>query len=117
MAAPGDRGTPLDDLGNRISAARNAQRPVTSKAEGEVRAASIAWRMVTELVVGVFIGAAIGWGIDRVAGTLPLFLIVFGILGFAAGVKTMLRSAAEIQRKQEAASRRDAPPKDENPPA
>lgn len=110
MRAPGDRGKPLDDLGKRIAAARDAQRPATARGERDIHAASIAWRMVTELVVGVMIGAAIGWGIDRLLGTLPLFLIVFGLLGFAAGVKTMLRSAAEIQRKQEAASRREPPP-------
>ena len=110
MGAPDDRGRPLDDLGHRIAAAREAQRPKRSRAEGEVRAASVAWRMVTELVVGVFIGAAIGWGIDRLLGSLPLFLILFGILGFVAGVKTMLRSAEEIRRKQEAASRSDARP-------
>ncbi|MBK0401009.1 AtpZ/AtpI family protein [Limibaculum sp. M0105] len=115
MGVPKDRGSALDDLGGRIDAARSAQRPKSGRAEGEIRAASIAWRMVTELVVGVFIGAAIGWGIDRLAGTLPLFLIVFGILGFAAGVKTMLRSAEEIRRKQEASSSKGAPSKHENP--
>ena len=44
--------------------------------------------------------AAVGWGIDSLLGSLPLFLIVFGILGFVAGVKTMLRSAQEIQEKK-----------------
>lgn len=111
MGVPEDRQKELDDLGNRITAARAAHQPKRSRAEGEVRAASIAWRMVTELVVGVFIGAAIGWGIDRLIGSLPLFLIVFGMLGFAAGVKTMLRSAEEIRRKQQAASSQDASPK------
>lgn len=110
MGAPDDRGKTLDDLGSRIAAARAARRPPTSRGEGDIHAASIAWRMVTELVVGVMIGAAIGWGIDRLLGTLPLFLIVFGLLGFVAGVKTMLRSAAEIQRKQQAASRKGPPP-------
>lgn len=103
MAAPDDRDKGLDDLGVRIAAAKAAQTPKRSRAEGEVRAASIAWRMVTELVVGVMIGAAIGWGLDSLIGSLPLFLIVFGILGFVAGVKTMLRSAEEIRRKQAAA--------------
>jgi ATP synthase protein I len=62
-------------------------------------AAALAWRMVTELVIGVLMGAGIGWGIDGVAGTLPLFLLIFGLLGFAAGVRTMMRSAAEVQRR------------------
>ena len=109
MGVPEDRRTELDDLGARIKAARGAPAPRRNR-EGDARVAALAWRMVTELVVGVMIGSAIGWGIDRLLGTLPLFLIVFGILGFVAGVKTMLRSAEEIQRK--AAAERTTRPKE-----
>ncbi len=58
------------------------------------------WRMVIELVVSVMIGAAMGWGLDRLLGTLPAFLIVMTLLGFAAGVRMMLRSAEEMQKKR-----------------
>jgi ATP synthase protein I len=110
MGAPDDRRQSLDDLGTRITAARDARKPKKRTAEGSVHAASLAWRMVTELVVGVMLGGAIGWGLDSLFGTLPAFLIVFGILGFVAGVKTMVRSAAEVQRKDaEARAKRDAP--------
>lgn len=61
---------------------------------------SLAWRMVVELVISVMVGAAMGWGLDSVFSTLPLFLIVFVLLGFAAGVRTVMRSAHEMQRKQ-----------------
>ena len=33
-------------------------------------------------------------------GTLPIFMVLFVMLGLAAGVKTMLRSAQEIQDKK-----------------
>ncbi len=46
----------------------------------------------------------IGYGLDVLFGTLPIFLIIFALLGFAAGVKTMLRTAAEMN-KDEAAGR------------
>lgn len=59
-----------------------------------------AWRMVIELVSGLGIGFGIGYGLDVFFGTLPVFLIVFIFLGFAAGVKTVIRSAQEMQRKQ-----------------
>ncbi|MEM6624280.1 MAG: AtpZ/AtpI family protein [Pseudomonadota bacterium] len=59
----------------------------------------MAWRMIIELVVSVMVGAAMGWGLDALFGTLPLFLIVFVLLGFASGVRTMLRSATEMQRR------------------
>ena len=64
--------------------------------------AHLAWRMVIELVVGLGIGFGIGFGLDSLLGTLPLFLILFTLLGMAAGIKTMLRSAREIQETKSA---------------
>ena len=54
--------------------------------------------MVTELVVGMVLGLAIGLGLDALFGTRPVFLVVFALLGFAGGVRTMLRTAEEVQR-------------------
>lgn len=57
------------------------------------------WRMVTELVAGLGIGFGIGYGLDSLFGTLPILLVLFTLLGFAAGVQTMLRTAKEFQVK------------------
>ena len=54
---------------------------------------------MTELVVGMLMGLGLGYGLDYLFGTLPIFLIIFTLLGFAAGVRTMMRSAEEVQRK------------------
>ncbi|MEL6219503.1 MAG: AtpZ/AtpI family protein [Pseudomonadota bacterium] len=89
----------LGELGDRIDAARAAHRPKRSNVGDKYKAGSVAWRMVTELVVGVMVGGAMGWGLDSLFGTLPVFLIVMGILGFAAGIRTMMRSAEEIRRQ------------------
>ncbi len=59
----------------------------------------VAWRMVIELVTGMLLGMAIGYGLDVLFGTLPIFLIIFSLFGFAAGVKTMLGSARQLARK------------------
>lgn len=58
-----------------------------------------AWRMIIELVAGMVIGMGLGYGLDRLFGTLPVCLIVFALLGFAAGIKTMLRTAAEMRNE------------------
>ena len=58
--------------------------------------ANHAWRMVIELVAGLVLGMGIGWGLDTLFGTLPIFLVIFVLAGFAAGVKTMLRTAREL---------------------
>ena len=53
--------------------------------------------MVIELVAGIVIGFGIGYGLDALFGTLPIFLVTFVLLGFVAGVRTMMRTAKEIQ--------------------
>jgi ATP synthase protein I len=58
----------------------------------------VAWRMVIELVTGMLLGTGIGYGLDVLFGTLPIFLIIFSLLGFAAGVKTMLGSARQLAK-------------------
>ena len=58
----------------------------------------VAWRMVIELVSGMFIGLSVGYGLDWLFGTLPVFLVVFGLFGFVAGVKVMIRTAADMNK-------------------
>jgi ATP synthase protein I len=41
----------------------------------------------------------IGYGLDVLFGTLPICLVIFALLGFAAGVKTMLRTAEQMRRR------------------
>jgi len=66
--------------------------------------AQIGWRMVIELVSGLGIGAAMGYGLDVLFGTLPIFLVLLTLLGFAAGVQTMMRSARELAEKHTGAT-------------
>ncbi len=91
----------LGRLGAQIDAARARQRPERSSLGEEVKAGSLAWRMVTELVVGVLVGGLMGWVIDTLFGTLPIFLIIFGILGFVAGIRIVIRSSREMERRGE----------------
>ena len=90
----------LAELDRRLAAARGAKAPVRSTRRDEYTAAHMAWRMVIELVMAIVIGAAMGWGLDTLFGTMPLFLIVFVLFGLAAGVRLMLRTAEEMQRKR-----------------
>lgn len=67
------------------------------RADEHINQANIAWRMVIEMVSGLGIGFGIGYGLDRLFGTLPFMLVIFTLLGFAAGVRVMLRTAREVQ--------------------
>jgi len=91
----------LKKLGERIAAARQGQRPERSRAGEEYRAGSLAWRMVTDLVAGLTVGGAMGWGLDRLFGTMPVFLLIVGLLGLVAGIRLMLRTAEAVRREGE----------------
>ena len=71
-----------------------------------------AWRMVIELVTGMGVGFGIGYGLDYAFGTLPIFLVIFCLMGFAAGVRVMIQTAQELaaeeQRKGEEAQARQS---------
>ena len=58
---------------------------------------ALALRLGADFVAGVVLGAALGWGIDRLFGTGPWGMMVFLLLGFAAGILTVMRSAGLVK--------------------
>lgn len=106
----------LDALQARLDEARGRAKPEKDHMEEHYSQAQLAWRMVIELVAGLGIGFGIGYGLDSLLGTRPWLMVVLTLLGFIAGVKTMIRSAQEAQRKTETAgsagqdTNRDAAP-------
>ncbi len=96
----------LEALTARIKAAK-APKDAGFRHHNHYTAAGAAWQMVIELVVGLGIGFGIGYGLDSLFGTLPIFLVLFILLGFAAGVRTMLRTAQTVQRQNSEAAESD----------
>ena len=90
-----DRMARLDD---RIRALKASQSDRSPHVEEHYSMAQMGWRMVIELVAGLAIGFGMGYGLDRLFGTIPIFLVLFTLLGLAAGIKVMLASAREMQR-------------------
>lgn len=78
--------------------ARVKGKPVAEKTEtGKgFSQGEMAWRMVIELVSGMLLGLSFGYGLDWLFGTRPVFLVVLALLGFAAGVRVMLRTAQSM---------------------
>lgn len=111
-----DQKQQMQQLEVKIAAVKKSQErgPVQ---EEHYSQAQHAWRMVIELVAGLGIGFGIGYGLDYLFGTLPIFMLIFTVLGLVAGVKTMIRSANEMQEKQLAdlaeKNAADQPAKDE----
>ena len=108
MAEP-DQSERLAQLEARIDALKAKDAPKPHQ-ETHYSQAHLAWRMVIELVAGLLIGFGMGYGLDSLFGTTPILLVLFTFLGLAAGIKTMMRSAAEIQAKQVAAEAADDNP-------
>ena len=94
----------LRRLAERLAELKQAQDPAPPAPEHHTQA-QLAWRMVAELVAGLLVGFGIGYGLDALFGTRPWLLLIFTLLGFAAGVQTMLRTAREVQQ----GPARDAP--------
>nr|WP_198963303.1 AtpZ/AtpI family protein [Marinibacterium profundimaris] len=89
----------MAQLEARIAAAKKSREPGPRK-EDHHSQAQLAWRMVIELVAGLGIGFGMGYGLDSLFGTMPFLLVLFTFLGLAAGIRTMMRSAEEVQLKQ-----------------
>ena len=84
-------GCPPFGTAERSGLTNPAQRAATGAARASAMA--LGFRLSTELVAGVAVGAGIGWGFDRLLSTSPFGFIVFLLLGFVAGVVNVVRSA------------------------
>jgi ATP synthase protein I len=58
------------------------------------RAMSLGFRVLSEFVAGIIVGALIGWQLDAWFGTKPVLLIIMTMLGTAAGFWNVYRIAA-----------------------
>jgi ATP synthase protein I len=97
----------LGSLDHRLSEIRDGRKigtdqPGSESGDKAARASAMAlgFRLSSELIAGVVVGAVIGWGFDRLLSTSPFGLIVFVLLGFVAGVVNVVRSAGVISAKR-----------------
>lgn len=88
----------LTDLDRRLKAARMAATGSPDGIPPEVPPApssenwGSAMRLGVELASGLVVGGLMGWGLDRWLGTKPWLMIVFFLLGAAAGMINVLRA-------------------------
>jgi ATP synthase protein I len=92
------------ELGARLDRVKAEERAksgseLDERARGE--AFGQATKIAVELVVGILVGGFIGKVLDGEFGTAPWGLIVFLILGFAAGLTNVVRTARRMQAEAE----------------
>lgn len=100
----------LRELAAKVRAAqrdeqkRHGPATVSSGARG--------YRMATDFIAAVLVGAGIGFGLDWLFGTVPWLMIGMTLLGFAAGVRMVMRLAeaamAEDGTAQDGSAQDDA---------
>ena len=84
----------LQRLGERLRRKDASRQPEPgSGPRTDPSALARGFRLSTELVAGVLVGAFIGWALDKWLGTSPWGMMVFLLLGFAAGVVNVIRAA------------------------
>jgi ATP synthase protein I len=111
MSEPGDSERPegdaknrsvTGDLASRIARAR-AESPAQAAAnrarQGEMTGMGRAFRLASEFVAAIIVGGALGFGVDWIFKTQPWGIVIFMLLGFAAGVLNVVRAAAEMNAK------------------
>jgi ATP synthase protein I len=87
LRALGER---LDEI-HRREELRNVKPPPT--------ALGIGMRFATEMIAAVLVGTAMGWGLDWLFGTSPVFLIVMFLFGAGAGLLNIARASKEINQQ------------------
>ncbi len=67
-------------------------------------------RAASEFAAAIVVGGLIGWQIDVGLGTKPAFLIVFFMLGVAAGVWNVIRVTSPLSRSEPVKRGQETPP-------
>lgn len=94
----GDQTARLKRLGERlreIDRREEGELQAEAKSQKDMSGLAKGLRISTEFAAGVMVGAGLGWAIDRFFGTTPWGLILFVLLGFAAGMRNIMRVAGE----------------------
>lgn len=88
----------LDNLGARLNEAKSDHIDPTRNADKEGlekgNALGLAFRVGVELISAVAVGTAIGWGLDKWLDTRPWLMLVFIVIGGAAGIINVYRMAS-----------------------
>lgn len=97
MPRPEAPNAEADSLDRRIATAEAEQaRRVSGEAH---RALAQGYRFLAEVVGGVLMGAALGWGIDRLAGTAPLGLVSGLLVGSGISIFVAVQAAARATKE------------------
>ena len=89
------RPTDLETLSAKLDAVGRRRQPDPEPAQKSASNMAQGLKYASEFSAAVLVGAALGWAVDRFAGTKPWGLLAGMFLGFCAGVMNVVRAARE----------------------
>ena len=89
------------DLISKIDEFKQKERIAKTSENIEKRGNSIglAFRLSTEIVSGIVVGSIMGWSLDKWLGSQPWFFLIFFILGIAAGIINVIKTAKNMNNE------------------
>lgn len=91
----------IEQIDKRIKDFQKTGNKTGNKKESHfVYAYQIGSRIAAELVSGVLVGAGLGYLLDKICHTAPTLLVIFLILGGAAGFLNVYRFVKKEDRKE-----------------
>ena len=90
----------INEISTRLEIAKKNIKDVQKDSKSSNAASfSKALKISTELVAAVVVGTTIGFLLDSWFDTKPVLIICFFIMGVAAGILNVFRSAKKMQKK------------------
>ena len=87
----------LQRLGERLASAnRPSENGSDSRQAARASAFARGFRLSTELVAGVLVGAGLGWLLDRWLGTGPWLMVAGIVLGSILGLYEFIRLSSKL---------------------
>lgn len=89
----------LSDLDQRLDRTIEEHKEEESRPSVHSNVGRYGFRMVADFIAAIIVGGLIGYGLDFVFGTKPVMLLIFILLGFAAGIASLMRTYKRMQNE------------------
>jgi len=94
-ARPHSKPTDIDELGRKLDVINAKRTPDAEPAQNSASNMAEGLKYASEFSAAVLVGAALGWGVDKLTGISPFGLLGGLFLGLCAGIMNVVRAAKE----------------------
>ena len=92
-----DGNNPIKKLSDRIKQSSTFNKK--NRQANQNSPIGIAFRLGVEMVSALIAGGIMGWGIDKLLGTKPWFMIIFFLFGAIAGMLNVIKTGKKINKQ------------------